>query len=245
MRHLTAPSWPEAGTSHFRFRSTVHLKARRERRVIACVDETGHSFRARLNATWAPRGHTPVLCRLSKRRDISSIIAVTPAGRLTAWHVDGSVKGPDTCRALRHFRRVLARPLLVLWDRGAAHTAHVVQEFVATHPRDYATATLLADAPELNPEEQANAIIKRRMANACPDSVPALKAPVVASATCNDTPRPSVISLRLQGWPWLRTIVKAIARIQVRGGRRISGEDPQQRMQVGVRDKHRVLVIGS
>jgi len=154
----------------------VEKKARRERRVIACVDETGHSFRARLNATWAPRGHTPVLRRLSKRREISSVIAVTPAGRLTAWHVDGSVKGPDTCRALQHFRRRLGRPLLVIWDRGAAHTARVVQAFLASHPRDYATATLPAYAPELNPEEQANAIIKRRMANACPDSVPALKA---------------------------------------------------------------------
>ncbi len=104
------------------------------------------------------------------------MIAVTPTGRLAAWHVRGSVKGPTTCRALRHFRHVFRHPLLVIWDRGTAHTAHEVQAFLAAHRRDYATATLPAYAPELNPEEQANAIIKRRMANAVPASLPELKA---------------------------------------------------------------------
>lgn len=140
------------------------------------MDETGHTFRARVTTTWAPQGRPPVLRRVSKRREISSVIAVTPTGRLAAWHVRGSVKGPTTCRALRHFRHVFRHPLLVIWDRGTAHTAHEVQAFLAAHRRDYATATLPAYAPELNPEEQANAIIKRRMANAVPASLPELKA---------------------------------------------------------------------
>jgi transposase len=117
-----------------------------------------------------------VLRRLSKRREISSVIAVTPDGRLAAWHVRGSVKGPTTCRALRHFRQVFRRPLLVIWDRGTAHTACEVQAFLAAHPRDFAAARLPAYAPELNPEEQANALIKRRMANAVPASLAELKA---------------------------------------------------------------------
>src|SRR3712207_8481374 len=41
--------------------------------------------------TWALRGATPVLRRLSKRREVSSVVAVTPAGRLYARHVRGSV----------------------------------------------------------------------------------------------------------------------------------------------------------
>jgi hypothetical protein len=39
------------------------------------------------------------------------------------------------------------------------------------HPQDYAVAYLLAYAPELNPEEQCNALVKRAIANALPGSV--------------------------------------------------------------------------
>src|SRR3712207_9312723 len=57
-------------------------RARREGRTIIFLDETGHSFRARPGTTWARRGVTPVLRRLSKRREVASVAAVTPAGRL-------------------------------------------------------------------------------------------------------------------------------------------------------------------
>ena len=55
-------------------------KARREGRTLLFLDETGHSFRARPGTTWSRRGVTPILQRLSKRREVSSIVAVTPAG---------------------------------------------------------------------------------------------------------------------------------------------------------------------
>ena len=47
---------------------------------------------------------------------------------------------------------------------------------MAAHTRDYAVAYLPAYAPELNPEEQANAWVKRRMANALPASITELAA---------------------------------------------------------------------
>jgi transposase len=79
-------------------------------------------------------------------------------------------------RALGHFHRVFRRALLMVWDRANTHTDRRVQAFVAAHPVDFATWPLPPYAPELNPEEQANAIIKRRMANALPDSVAELRA---------------------------------------------------------------------
>ena len=57
-------------------------KARREHRTLLLVDETGHSFRIRPATTWARRGLPPVLRRVSKRREVSSIVAITPDGRL-------------------------------------------------------------------------------------------------------------------------------------------------------------------
>jgi transposase len=42
---------------------------------------------------------------------------------------------------------------------------------LAAHPQDYEVAYLPPYAPELNPEEQCNAFVKRAMENALPGSV--------------------------------------------------------------------------
>ena len=44
-------------------------------------------------------------------------------------------------------------------------------DFIASHAQDYAVAYLPAYVPELNPEGQCNALVKRAMANALPGSV--------------------------------------------------------------------------
>jgi transposase len=135
------------------------------------VDETGHSFRQRPGTTWAPRGAPPVLRRVSKRREVSSIVAVTPDGRLYARHFRGSISSQRVVSALRHFRRKVGAPLLVVWDRLNAHRARRTAAFLAARPRDFAVAYLPAYAPDLKPEEPCNACAKRAMANALPDSV--------------------------------------------------------------------------
>ena len=99
---------------------------------------------------------------------------VTPDGRLYARHQPGAVNTRAVLTALSYFRRQLGRPLLLIWDRLNAHRSREVMHFVAAHAHDYAVAYLPAYAPELNPEEQANAWVKRRMANALPSSITAL-----------------------------------------------------------------------
>lgn len=112
--------------------------------------------------------------RLSRRREISSIVVVTPEGRLYARHQVGAVNTRAVLAALAYFRRQLGTPLLIVWDRLNAHRSREVMQFIAAHARDYTLAYLPAYAPELNPEEQANAWVKRRMANALPSSIAAL-----------------------------------------------------------------------
>jgi hypothetical protein len=107
---------------------------------------------------------------MSRRREVSSIIAVTPDGQLYAHHVAGSVHGIDVVHALAHFRRWIGMPLTVVWDRLNAHRSAKVRDFLADRPQDFRVVSLPAYAPELNPEEQANAVLKRRMANATPSS---------------------------------------------------------------------------
>ena len=125
--------------------------------------------------------------RVSKRREVASIVAVTPDGRLCARHFRGSVSSPTVILALRHFRgsvssptvilalrhfrRKVGAPLLVVWDRLTAHRARRTAAFLAARPQDFAVAYLPAYAPELNPEEPCNAYVKRAMENALPGCV--------------------------------------------------------------------------
>jgi hypothetical protein len=74
------------------------------------------------------------------------------------------------------FPQTPGRPLLVVWNRSRTHTDGQVQAEVAAHPEDFATWLLPPYAPESNPEEQANALIKRRMASALPTSIDELRA---------------------------------------------------------------------
>jgi transposase len=112
-----------------------------------------------------------VLRRVSKRREVSSIVAVTPDGRLYARHFRTSVSSDTVILALRYFRQQIGTPLLVVWDRLNAHRSRATMDFIAAHPQDYAVAYLPAYAPDLNPEEQCNAFVKRAMENALPESV--------------------------------------------------------------------------
>jgi transposase len=155
--------------------------ARQSGRVIAFLDETGFTFRARVATTWAPAGGAPVLTRLSKRREVSSLVAVTApldgaSPQLYARHFLHAIHGEEVLAGLRHFRRRIGRPLIVVWDHLQAHRARCVREFVKRHPEDFQIEWLPGYAPELNPEEPCNNAVKLAMFNATPTSVEDLRA---------------------------------------------------------------------
>lgn len=110
-------------------------KALREGRTIICWDETGHTFRIRMNRTWARRGETPVVRRLSGRREISSIVVITPDGWLYARHQKNAVNTHAVLLALKYFRQQIATPLLIIWDRLNAHRGREVTDFINVHQR--------------------------------------------------------------------------------------------------------------
>jgi transposase len=145
------------------------------------VDETGSSFRARVASTWAPVGHPPTLRRRDKRREVSSIIAlVAPYGRkparLYARHQEGSFTSEDIIAALRYFRRKVGRPLTIVWDGLNQHHSSETLAFIARHPEDFRLERLPGYAPDLNPEEGCNGVVKTELRNATPDSVAELRA---------------------------------------------------------------------
>jgi transposase len=142
-----------------------------------CVDETGFSFRAKTGTTWAPKGQTPVLRRVSKRRALATVVGVTLSGRIFKRHFAHASSGEDIVIALRHFQRHAPGPLVIIWDRLNAHRATVVKAYVEAHP-EIDVHWLPPYAPDLNPEEGCHGHVKQHLRNALPADVGDLRAGV-------------------------------------------------------------------
>jgi hypothetical protein len=113
---------------------THQKKARRRGAAIVFVDETGFSFRAKTGTTWAPRGQTPILRRVSKRRELATVIGLTLSGQIDKRHFEHAIGATDILVALRHVQRHIARPIIIIWDRLNAHRAIIVKDDVTAHP---------------------------------------------------------------------------------------------------------------
>ncbi len=79
---------------------------------------------------------------------MSSIVGVTPDGRLAARHFRGAIDSAKVMRAVRYFQRRFGRRLLLVWDRLNAHRSTRVPRFLAAHDPDVAVAYLPASDVE-------------------------------------------------------------------------------------------------
>ncbi|NTX67250.1 transposase [Myxococcus sp. CA051A] len=68
-----------------------------------------------------------------------------------------------------------------VWDGLNQHHSAETLDFVACHPEDFRLERLPGDAPDLNPEEGCNGVVKAELRNATPDSVAELRAQARAS----------------------------------------------------------------
>jgi transposase len=144
-------------------------KAHRRGAVIVFIDETGFSFQVGTDTTWAPEGRTPVLRRVSKRRQVSTAIGVSTSGGIYKKHFDHAIHGEDTVAHLEHLCRQVPGAKILIWDRLRAHRSAVVKAFLAEHP-EIDVEWLPPYAPELNPEEDCHGNVKQRMRNATPET---------------------------------------------------------------------------
>jgi transposase len=104
---------------------------------------------------------------MSKRRELSTVIALTLSGKIYKRHFEHAIGATDILIALKHFRRLIARPMIIIWDRLSAHRAVIVQDYVAAQP-GMAVEWLPPYAPDLNPEEGCHGNIKQHLRNAVP-----------------------------------------------------------------------------
>ncbi len=131
-------------------------------------DEFGYSFLDPLGHTWAPRGHPPILRRVtSQRREVSTAVGLTLSGHIYKCHFEHSIHGPDIITALQHLQRHVPGRIVLVWDRSPTHKACVVSESLASQP-DLYVEWLPGYAPEINPEEYCHGNAKKHLKNATP-----------------------------------------------------------------------------
>ena len=150
--------------------------------TVVFVDETGFSQRPSLRRSWAPEGQTPVLREHFNWKRLSVIGAVAwrpdePTTRLFLSPRPGSIKTTEVLEFLRNLRRHVAGPVVVVWDRLAAHRSRRTMAHVQEQAHWLTVEYLPAYAPELNPLEYLWSTLKGKdVANYPADSIEQLDA---------------------------------------------------------------------
>lgn len=135
-----------------------------------------------IQRTWAPRGQTPVLEHVGKRRHhVSAIgmLTVSPKRRrIGCYHLlqpNQPIDEAVVVAVLKQMRRHFRCPLIILWDRLQVHRSAYVRKYVGRVPSLH-VESFPAYAPELNPVEYLWGDTKLHdMAQFCPHDLDELQ----------------------------------------------------------------------
>ena len=105
IKHWRDEVWPE-----------MRKRARRERRVLVFVDESGFYLLPGVVKTYAPEGRTPILRAKLTRDHLSVMGGMTPQGKIYTLVRQESLNGLHSIEFLVHLGRVAGTRLLVIWD---------------------------------------------------------------------------------------------------------------------------------
>ena len=127
--------------------------------MIVFWDESGASLLPVTRRTWAPRGHTPVICHHFKWKRVSLAAGLCYGSRgggaqLAFHHQVGAYDTDTLIGALEGLRRFLGgQKATLLWDGLPAHRSHAMHSWLGRQRSWLVVEPLPAYAPELNPVE--------------------------------------------------------------------------------------------
>ena len=158
--------------------AAAEKRARRQNALIVFEDESGVSLLPSVRATWAPRGHTPVLRHrfVWKRLSIASALVYEPDGsdaRLAFELRPGAYNTETLIEFLTFLHQLEAdRSMLLLWDGLPAHRSRCMLDWVASQRDWLSIEPLPGYAPDLNPTELVWGNVKSgELANLCADTI--------------------------------------------------------------------------
>jgi transposase len=152
-------------------------RARRQNALIVFEDESGVSLLPSVRATWAPRGHTPVLRHPFnwKRLSLAGALAYEPDG--SAAHLvfelrPGAYNDEMLIEFLSDVNAIEQRRVLLIWDGLPAHRSRRMTAWVQTQRHWLSVERLPGYAHDLNPIENVWGNLKsQELANLCADTI--------------------------------------------------------------------------
>ena len=157
--------------------AATEKRARRQHALIVFEDESGVSLLPSVRATWAPRGHTPVLRHRFnwKRLSLAGALAYEPDGsdaHLVFELRPGAYNDETLIEFLSDLYDIERRPVLLIWDGLPAHRSRRMTDWLRNQADWCCVEQLPGYASELNPIEQAWGNLKsQELANLCSDTI--------------------------------------------------------------------------
>jgi hypothetical protein len=147
--------------------AATEKRARRQNALIMFEDESGVSLLPSVRATWAPRGHTPVLKHrfVWKRLSVAGALVYEPDGS-DAHLVFQLRPGAYNDETLITFLSE------VIWDGLPSHHSRRMTDWIASQQDWLQVERLPGYAHDLNPTEQVWGSLKsKELANLCSDTI--------------------------------------------------------------------------
>lgn len=141
----------------------IRAEARAKGTTIYFADESGVRSDYHTGTTWAPVGETPVVEVTGRRFSLNMIPAVSPRGDFRFMLHDGSVNAEVFQEFLKRLLIGADAPVFLVVDGHPIHKAKLIKDFVAAQDGMLKLFYLPPYSPQLNPDEQVWAHVKRQV----------------------------------------------------------------------------------
>ena len=160
-------AWQQDATLVRAWEAEIYPAIRAEAKVVGATiyfaDESGIRSDYHTGTTWAPIGETPVVEVTGRRFSLNMISAVSPRGEFRFMLHDGSVNAEVFREFLKRLMVGAKQPVFLIVDGHPIHRAKLIKDFVAAQDGKLKLFTLPPYSPQLNPDEQVWAHVKRQV----------------------------------------------------------------------------------
>ena len=172
-------AWQQDATLVRAWEAEIYPESRAEAKVVGATiyfaDESGIRSDYHTGTTWAPIGETPVVEVTGRRFSLNMISAVSPRGEFRFMLHDGSVNAEVFREFLKRLMVGAKQPVFLIVDGHPIHKAKLIKDFVAAQDGKLKLFTLPPYSPQLNPDEQVWAHVKRQVSRQLVQSIDEMK----------------------------------------------------------------------
>lgn len=158
----------------------IKAMAKAEKATIYYADESSIRSDYHSGTTWALKGKTPVVRATGSRFKVNMMSAISPRGALRFMIFDGRMNADVFCEFLKRLIHDAEKPIYLIVDNHPVHRSYKVRDFVQSTKGKLKLFFLPPYSPELNPDEQVWANLKKTVGRQVTTSAADLKKRVIS-----------------------------------------------------------------